>query len=123
MSAQGTSVVDLSSVFEKYANRIGVLDEELVIMKQKGWNTYGGFAHCCPYRENDESGLIKQVAKITGTGSSGEIDDARMTIFRRLYTESFVMATSESTARATRKEGDAPMRLPLVELTRRDEAL
>ena len=79
------AMLESVAVFESRGLEIGLLTDELDVLRTKEWNTFGRFAFACGYSPGgpDESRLLKLAATITGAGAA-EPSDKRMHVIRRL---------------------------------------
>ena len=99
------AMLDSVAVFGSRGLEIGLLQEELEVLRTKGWNTFGRFAFACGYSPGgpDETRLLRQVSTITGAGAA-EPSDERTPVIRRLYFEACTMAASELRSRMDARE-------------------
>ena len=121
-TAVARNVLDSVPVFLERAAQMGAEKEWLDAMVAKNLASFGKFAFSSRFNPNqtDEMPFVKVVASIIGSGSTDPTDD-QMAIFRRLFFESYAMATAELRARVERKGDEAPRPLMLPERSLRNK--
>ena len=89
--------------------------------RNKGWGSYGTFAYASSYTPGnpDDSKFLEDVV----TKLLGDPDHPKKATLRRLYFESYTVATAELRRRHDRTEEDAPRKIPATEKEARRSAL
>lgn len=102
-----------TAVFEARALEIGVSQDDLDKLKEKGVATFGQYAFICPFApgSTDEKLLTDALTDILQKA----VEAAEMIAFRRLYYESHAVATSDMKTRLERTATDTPRQMPLAE--------
>ena len=118
------SSLESSAVFEARAIELGVLPSELERMRSFVWNKFGGFAFACSYMPGtaDYSALVRLARTLTDTPADGEVPLDRMSVIRRVFFESYTLASADVHARVERRDDDPPRRMAVQERAARHQA-
>ena len=102
---------------------MGLTAEAVTKLAEKGWNTYATFAFCVPSlpgsSEAAETLFVTRVIEPV----LGDPDHADGPKLRRLAFESFTMNAADLKRRVESNEGDAPKKLPALEIAHRLDAI
>ena len=111
------SSLDSAAVFEARALEIGVTPQELEVMRSRNYNSFGKFSFATNFvpGQADETPLVRLARIITGTTEGTEVPDDRMPVTRRLFYESYTIASADIRAWTERRDDDAPRRLAAPE--------
>ena len=112
--------VESTAVFKERMVQLG-LEEFWDAFEQKGWTSYGIFAYSSSYTpgSQDDSKFLKEVVAEL-LGSEGH---QKAAVVRRLYFESYTVATAELRRRHDRTEDEAPRKIPATEKEARRKVL
>ena len=113
------SVVDSRRVFSARFADIGLPQQIVRDLINKGWDTYANFAACVPTLSNasDASGQSFIDNVITPIlGEAAHVDAPKL---RQLAFESYTMNSADLKRRVGSSEGDAPKKRPSMETARR----
>ncbi|CAJ1448694.1 unnamed protein product [Effrenium voratum] len=117
------SLVDSAPVFAARCRAVGLTAEAVTKLAEKGWNTYATFASCVPSlpgsSEAAEAMFVTRVIEPV-LGDPGHADGPKL---RRLAFESFTMNAADLKRRVESNEGDAPKKLPALEIAHRLDAI
>ncbi|CAJ1357297.1 unnamed protein product, partial [Effrenium voratum] len=117
------SLVDSAPVFAARCRAVGLTAEAVTKLAEKGWNTYATFAFCVPSlpgsSEAAETLFVTRVIEPV----LGDPDHADGPKLRRLAFESFTMKAADLKRRVESNEGDAPKKLPALEIAHRLDAI
>ncbi|CAJ1459680.1 unnamed protein product, partial [Effrenium voratum] len=117
------SLVDSAPVFAARCRAVGLTAEAVTKLAEKGWNTYATFAFCVPSlpgsSEAAETLFVTRVIEPV----LGDPDHADGPKLRRLAFESFTMNAADLKRRVESNEGDAPKKLPALEIAHRLDAI
>ena len=113
------SLVDSRPVFAARCAAIGLSQQVVQDLVDKGWDTYATFAFCVPTlpgaSEASEQSFVDNV--ITPIlGDAAHVDAPKL---RRLAFESYTMNAADLKRRVESSEGDAPKKLPALEIAHR----
>ena len=104
--------VESEAVFKERAYQLG-LEPVWAKFEERGWLTYGTFAYASSYTPgspDDKAFIDNVVLKIVESA-----DNPKTAVLRRLYFESYTVATAELRRKHDRTEEDAPRKIPAKE--------
>ncbi|CAJ1388492.1 unnamed protein product [Effrenium voratum] len=123
IASAGFRKVDLFPEQIMRCRAVGLTAEAVTKLAEKGWNTYATFAFCVPSlpgsSEAAETLFVTRVIEPV----LGDPDHADGPKLRRLAFESFTMNAADLKRRVESNEGDAPKKLPALEIAHRLDAI
>ena len=111
------ATIDSQAVFMNRAGTLGVPDADMKLLDRSNLASFARFAFSCTYQPGspDDSAL-----KVLLESTLGAAQDAgKMSVYRRLFYESFTLAAAELRSRLDRSEDQGPRKLPVPERSAR----
>ena len=111
-------MIESEVTFFERCRKVGLSDAQVERMKTLQLKTFSIFAFCCAYQPGavDDAPLKAVVRDIL---NGADPSASQMSMFRRIYYESFTLAAGELRDRQQRAEGAPPKALPTVERNHR----
>eukprot|EP00971_Amphidinium_carterae_P233585 4635512-Amphidinium_carterae.1 len=93
--------LDSSAVFHETARKYGLTEECLLLMSEKGWDTYAGLAFSTAFAPDDKAEGDYFAAEVqTVLQDARVLDDQQIPVLRRLWKEAQVYWTSHMKRKA-----------------------
>jgi hypothetical protein len=105
--------IDSKVAFQNRAIELGIEQDEVDALAEKGINSYATYAYCCTFQpgQTDDTALTNFLATALGAAPTA----AATTRYRRLFFEAHALSLEDLKSRADRSESSEARILPLAE--------
>lgn len=116
--------MDSSAAFGERAIQVGVSQDHLTSLINKGLDTYGAFAFISSFQPGgvDETPFVRAIYAALEVPQNS-LTEVQLSAFRRLYYESHTLALGDLRSRLERKDNDEPRKIPMAERAQRLQAM
>ena len=105
--------IDSKVAFQNRAIELGIEQDDVEVLSDKGINSYATYAYCCTFQpgQTDDTALTNFLTTTLGAAPNA----AAITRYRRLFFEAHALSLEDLKSRADRSESSEARVLPLAE--------